>query len=140
MLQNAQKEVKTAEKEEREQGTAVTVAETSLKHATDQRGKAEKKVVKYEKQPEKWEDLDLEVKAVEIKDQTRRTKEEIKDTETRQKETQKNITDYEGNMLTLSVMLKEEAAAFTDEDVEKINESRKTMHLNLVRKTSRYSG
>ena len=34
---------KTAEKEEREQGTAVTVAETSLKHATEQREKVRKR-------------------------------------------------------------------------------------------------
>ena len=44
MLQTAQKDVKAAEKEEREQGTAVTIAETSLKHATEQRDKSGKKV------------------------------------------------------------------------------------------------
>ena len=80
MLQTAQKEVKAAEKEEREQGTAVTVAETSLKHATEQRDKVRKeRSAKHEKQPEEWEDLDLEVKEVEIKDQTKITKEEIKE-------------------------------------------------------------
>jgi hypothetical protein len=120
MLQTAQKEAKTAEKEEREQGTAVTVAETSLKHATEQRDKSGKKVEKHEKQPEKWEDLDLEVKAVEIKDQTKLTKEEVKQAEKRQKETETNIAGYEGDLLTLSVILKEEAAAFTNHDVEKI--------------------
>ncbi|MDQ0201105.1 coiled-coil domain-containing protein [Neobacillus ginsengisoli] len=120
MLQTAQKEAKTAEKEEREQGTAVTVAETSLKLATVQRDKSGKKVAKYEKQPEEWEDLDLEVKAVEINDQTRLTKEEVKQAEKRQKETETNITGYEGDLLTLSVILKEEAAAFTDNDLEKI--------------------
>ena len=46
MLQTAQKEVKAAEKEEREQGTAVTIAETTLKHATEQRDKSGKKVAK----------------------------------------------------------------------------------------------
>ncbi|MCM2535076.1 hypothetical protein NDK43_25480 [Neobacillus pocheonensis] len=120
MLQTAQKEAKAAEKEERDQGTAVTVAETSQKHATEQRDKLGKKVSKHEKQPEEWEDLDLEVKAVEIKDQTKRTKEEIKQAEKRQKETEANITGYEGDLLTLSVILKEEAAAFTDTDLEKI--------------------
>ncbi|MGM0877375.1 MAG: hypothetical protein ACQEWV_22235 [Bacillota bacterium] len=120
MLQTAQKETKTAEKEEREQGTAVTVAETSLKHATEQCDKLGKKVAKHEKQPEEWEDLDLEVKAVEIKDQMKRTKDEVKQTEKRQKETETNITGFEGDLLTLSVILKEEAAAFTEHDVEKI--------------------
>jgi hypothetical protein len=121
MLQTAQKEAKSAEKDEREQGTAVTVAETSLKHATEQRDKSGKKVEKYEKQPEQWADLDLEVKAVEIKDQTKLTKEEVKQAEKRQKETETNIAGYEGDLLTLSVILKEEAAAFTNEDLEKIN-------------------
>jgi len=120
MLQTASKEVKAAEKEEREQGTAVTVAETSLKHSIEQREKAGKKVAKHEKQPEEWEEHDLEVKEVEIKDQTKLTKKEIKDTEKQEKETETNITNYEGDLFTLSVVLKEEAASFTDEDIEKI--------------------
>ncbi|MGM0901040.1 MAG: hypothetical protein ACQEXB_08045 [Bacillota bacterium] len=120
MLQTASKEVKAAEKEEREQGTAVTVAETSLTHSTEQREKAGKKVAKHEKQPEEWEEHDLEVKEVEIKDQTKLTKKDIKDTEKQQKETETNITNYEGDLFTLSVVLKEDAASFTDEDVEKI--------------------
>ncbi|MFB5196320.1 hypothetical protein ACE198_15530 [Neobacillus sp. KR4-4] len=120
MLHTAQKEAKTAEKEEREQGTAVTVAETSLKHAGEQRDKLGKKVEKHEKQPEQWEALDLEVKEVEIKDQTRLAKEEIKQAEKRQKETGSKITGYEGDLLTLSVILKEDAAVFTNDDLEKI--------------------
>jgi hypothetical protein len=120
MLQTAQKEAKAAEKEEREQGTAVTVAETSLQHATEQREKTGKKVAKHERQPEEWEDLDLEVKEVEIKDQTKITKDEVKKTEKRQKETETNIANYEGDLLTLSVILKEDAAAFTDHELEKI--------------------
>ena len=132
MLQTAQKEAKAAEKEEREQGTAVTVAETTLKHATEQREKSGKKIAKHEKQPEEWEDLDLEVKAVEIKDQTKITKEEVKQAEKRQKETEANITGYEGDLLTLSVILKEEAAAFTDDDIEKIKSQGKVVYLILV--------
>ncbi|MGY3717490.1 hypothetical protein ACWE42_18425 [Sutcliffiella cohnii] len=120
MHQTAQKEAKAAEKEERAQGTAVTVAETSLQHAKEQRTKASKKIAKHEKHPEEWEDLDLEVKEVEIKDQTKQTKDEIKRVEKRQKETETNIAGYEGDILTLSVILKEEASAFTDEEVEKI--------------------
>ncbi|WP_342430699.1 hypothetical protein [Neobacillus sp. FSL H8-0543] len=120
MIQTAQKEAKTAEKEEREQGTAVTVAETSLKHATEQRDKSGKKIAKHEKQPEEWEDLDLDVKALEIKDQMKITKEEVKQAEKRQKETETNITGYEGDLLTLSVILKEEAAVFTDNELEMI--------------------
>jgi hypothetical protein len=120
MLQTAQKEAKAAEKEEREQGTAVTVAETSLKHAGEQRDKSAKKVAKHEKQPEDWEDLDLEVKAVEIKDQQKITKDEIKQAEKAQKETEAKITGYEGDLLTLSVILKEEAAPFTEGDLDKI--------------------
>ncbi len=120
MLQTAQKEAKAAEKEEREQGTAVTVAETSLQHATEQREKTGKKIAKHEKQPEEWADLDLNVKEVEIKDQTKITKDAVKKTEKRQKETETNIASYEGDLLTLSVILKEEAAAFTDHELEKI--------------------
>ncbi|WP_102349244.1 hypothetical protein [Bacillus sp. Marseille-P3661] len=120
MLQSAQKETKAAEKDEREQGTAVTVAETSIQHAIVQRDKAGKKIEKHEKQPEKWEDLDLEVKAVEIKDQTKRAKDDVKHTEKRQKETETTIAGYEGDLLTLSVILKEDAATFTEEDLEKI--------------------
>ncbi|MEH7308754.1 hypothetical protein [Neobacillus drentensis] len=120
MLQTAQKEAKTAEKEEREQGTAVTVAETSLKHAIELRDKSGKKVEKHAKQPEQWEDLDLEVKEVEIKDQTKLAKEEVKQAEKRQKETETKIAGYEGDLLTLSVILKEEAAVFTNDDLEKI--------------------
>ncbi|MGG1674164.1 hypothetical protein ACIFOT_00270 [Neobacillus sp. NRS-1170] len=120
MLQTAQKEVKTAEKEEREQGTAVTVAETSLKHAIEQRDKSGKKVEKHGKQPEQWADIDLEVKEVEIKDQTKLTKEEVKQAEKHHKETETNIAGFEGDLLTLSVILKEEAAAFTNNDLEQI--------------------
>jgi hypothetical protein len=130
MLQTAQKEAKTAEKEEREQGTAVTVAETSLKHAALQRDKSGKKIAKHEKQPEEWEDLDLEVKAVEIKDQTKITKEDVKQTEKRQKESESNITGFEGDLLTLSVILKEEAAVFTDHDLEKIKNQGKACILS----------
>ncbi|WHY89817.1 hypothetical protein QNK12_19245 [Neobacillus cucumis] len=130
MLQTAQKEARAAEKEEREQGTAVTVAETSLKHATEQRVKSGKKVAKLEKQPEEWEDLDLEVKEVEIKDQTKKTIEEKKQAEKRQKEIEANITGYEGDLLTLSVILKEEALAFTDSDLEKVKSQGKACILS----------
>ncbi|MEH7073342.1 hypothetical protein [Neobacillus drentensis] len=130
MLQTAQKEAKTAEKEEREQGTAVTVAETSLKHAVEQRDKSGKKVEKHEKQPEQWEDLDLEVKEVEIKDQTKLAKEEVKQAEKRQKETDTKITGYEGDLLTLSVILKEEAAVFTNDDLERIKSQGKACILS----------
>ncbi|WP_144552383.1 hypothetical protein [Bacillus sp. X1(2014)] len=130
MLQTAQKEAKTAEKEEREQGTAVTVAETSLKHVVEQRDKAGKKLEKHEKQPEQWEDLDLEVKEVEIKDQTKLAKEEVKQAEKRQKETDTKITGYEGDLLTLSVILKEEAAVFTNDDLEKIKSQGKACILS----------
>ncbi|MBO1511358.1 hypothetical protein [Metabacillus bambusae] len=130
MLQTAHKEAKTAEKEEREQGTAVTVAETSFQHATEQREKLGKKVAKHEKQPDEWESLDLEVKAVEIKDVTKITKEEIKNSEKRLKETETNITGYEGDLLTLSVILKEEASAFTEQDIEKIKSQGKACILS----------
>ncbi|MEH7379072.1 hypothetical protein V7138_01120 [Bacillus sp. JJ1533] len=120
MMQTAQKDARAAEKAEREQGTAVTIAETSLQHAKEQRVKAGKKVAKYDKQPEGWEDLELEVKEIEIKDQTKVTNEEIKKVEKRQKDTETLIAGYEGDLLTLSVILKEEAAAFTEQDVEKI--------------------
>ncbi|WP_040209112.1 coiled-coil domain-containing protein [Neobacillus jeddahensis] len=130
MLQTAQKEARTAEKEERDQGTAVTVAETSLQHAKGQREKLGKKVAKHEKQPEEWEDLDLEVKAVEITDQTKIAKDEVKQTEKLLKETEATITGYEGDLLTLSVILKEEAAAFTDQDVEKIKNQGKACILS----------
>ncbi|MDQ0268590.1 hypothetical protein [Cytobacillus purgationiresistens] len=130
MLQTAQKEVKSAEKEERQQGTAVTVAETSLKHAADQREKAGKKVSKHDKQPEAWEETDLEVKEVEIKDQTKQTKEELKRTEKQQKETETNITGHEGDMLTLSVILKDSAAPFNEEDLEKIKNQGKACILS----------
>lgn len=130
MLQTAQKETKAVEKEEREQGTAVTVAETSLQIAGVQRDKSGKKVAKHEKPPEEWEDLDLEVKAVEIKDYTKQTVEEVKQAEKRQKETEANITGYEGDLLTLSVILKEEAAAFTDTDLEKVKSQGKACILS----------
>ncbi|MED4226936.1 hypothetical protein [Neobacillus cucumis] len=120
MLQTAQKEAKTADKEEREQGTAVTVAETSFKLATEQRDKSGKKVEKHDKQPETWEDLELEIKEIEIKDQTKLAKEEVKKAEKRQKESETRISGFEGDLLTLSVILKEEAAAFTENDVERI--------------------
>ncbi|MBM7651415.1 hypothetical protein [Neobacillus cucumis] len=120
MLQTAQKEAKTADKEEREQGTAVTVAETSFKLATEQRDKSGKKVEKHDKQPEAWEDLELEIKEIEIKDQTKLAKEEVKKAEKRQKESETRISGFEGDLLTLSVILKEEAAAFTENDVERI--------------------
>ncbi|MEH7333977.1 hypothetical protein V7161_15135 [Neobacillus drentensis] len=130
MLQTAQKEVRTAEKEEREQGTAVTVAETSLKHAIEQRGKSGKKVEKHGKQPEQWADIDLEVKEVEIKDQTKLTKEEVKQAEKHQKEAETNIAGFEGDLLTLSVILKEEAAAFTNNDLEQIKSQGKACILS----------
>ena len=134
ILQTSQKETKAAEKEEREQGTAVTVAETSLKLAVVQRDKSGKKVAKHEKQPEDWEDLDLEIKAVAIKDQTKQTIEEVKQAEKRLKETNTNIAGYEGDMLTLSVILKEEAAAFTYADLEKIKSQGKACILTWCEK------
>src|SRR5690606_17439687 len=109
---------------------AVTVAETSVQHAIKEREKSEKKVAKHEKQVEAWEDLDLEIKAVEIKDQTKKTKDEIKQTEKRQKESEANITSYDGDMLTLSVILKEESAPFTEEDIEKIKSQGKSCILS----------
>jgi hypothetical protein len=130
MLQTANKEAKAAEKDEREQGTAVTVAETSLQLAAEQRDKSGKKLDKHGKPPEKWEDLDLDVKDVEIKDQTKLTKEEVKQTEKLQKDTETNITGYEGDLLTLSVILKEEAAAFTEQDIEKIKSQGKACILS----------
>ncbi|KAA9012109.1 coiled-coil domain-containing protein [Niallia endozanthoxylica] len=134
LLQTSQKDVKAAEKEEREQGTAVTVAETSLKHAAEQRDKSGKKIAKHEKQPEEWENLDLEVKEVEIKDQTKITKAEIKQAEKLQKETADNITGYEGDQLTLSVILKEESSPFTEEDIEKIKSQGKSCILSWCEK------
>ena len=110
------------------------IAETTLKHATEQRDKSGKKVQKHEKQPEEWENLDLDVKEVEIKDQTKIAKEEVKKAEKTQKETEASITGYEGDMLTLSVILKEEAAAFTDEDVEKIKALGKSCILSWCEK------
>lgn len=120
MLQTAQKEAKRAEKEEREQGTAVTKAETTLEHEKEQRAKAGKKVTKLEKRPEEWEELDLKIKEIEIKDQTKKTKDGIKQTEKLQKETETKIAGYEGDLLTLSVILKEEATIFTNDEIEKI--------------------
>ena len=134
MLGTAQKDVKAAEKEERAQGEAVVRADTSLKHSIEQREKSGKKVQKHEKQPEEWEDLDLNVKEVEIKDRTKIAKEEVKKAEKRQKETEANITGYEGELLTLSVILKEEAASFTDEDVEKIKGQGKSCILSWCEK------
>lgn len=130
MLQTANREARKAEKEEREQSTAVTVAETSVKHATEQRGKAGKKITKHEKQPEEWEDLDLEVKELEIRDLTRITNEEIKQAEKHKKETETNITNYEGDLLTLSVILKKEAASFTENDIDKIKNQGKASILS----------
>jgi len=120
MLQTAQKEARQAEKEERQQGTAVTKAETTLEHAKEQRGKAAKKIAKHETEPQEWEDLDLNIKEVEIKDLTKKTKEEIKQTEKLQKEAETTIASYEGDLLTLSVILKEEATSFTNDEIEKI--------------------
>lgn len=130
MQQSASKDLRAAEKEERAQEKAVTVAETSVEHAVKERTKAEKKVAKHEKEVTAWEDLDLEVKAVAIKDQTKKTKEEIKQTEKRQKDAEANITSYEGDMLTLSVILKEESSAFTEEDIEKIKSQGKASILS----------
>ena len=76
----------------------------------------------------------MDVKEVEIKDQTKIAKEELKKAEKRQKETEASITGYEGDMLTLSVILKEEAAAFTDEDVEKIKSQGKSCILSWCEK------
>jgi hypothetical protein len=130
MLQNAQKEAKAAEKEEREQGTAVTVAETSLQHGIAQRDKSGKKVAKHDKLPEEWEELDLEVKGIEIKDQSKQTIEEVKEAEKRQKESETNIAGYEGDLLTLSVILKEDAAPFTDKELEKVKNQGKSCILS----------
>ncbi|MBP2240938.1 uncharacterized protein YkuJ [Cytobacillus eiseniae] len=120
MLQTAQKEAKQAEKEEREQGTAVTKAETTLDHAKVQRDKAGKKAAKHEQQPQEWEELDLKIKEVEIIDLTKKTKEQIKQTESLQKEAETKMAGYEGDLLTLSVILKKEAAVFTNDDIKKI--------------------
>jgi len=125
MLQAAKKEAKESEKAEREQGTAVTVAETTLKHTNEQCDKAEKKVAKHGKQPEKWEEQDLDVKESEIKDRTKLTKEELKATEKQHSETEANIAAHKGDKITLSMILKEEAATFTPADLEIIQKQGK---------------
>ena len=124
MLQAAKKEAKDSEKAEREQGTAVTVAETTLKHTEEQCDKAEKKVSKHGKQPEKWED-DLDVKESEIKDRTKLTKSELKKTEKLFSETEASIAAHKGDRITLSMILKEEAAAFEADDLEQIQKQGK---------------
>ena len=103
-----------------------------------------KKVQKHEKQPEEWENLDLEVKEVEIKDQTKITKEEVKRLKNAKKKQNRILAGYEGDLLTLSVILKEEAAAFTDDDVEKIKSQGKSCilswceeHQAIVRRRTR---
>lgn len=130
MHQTAHKEAKEVEKEERAQSTAVTVADTSLKHAKVQCEKTEKKVAKHEKQPEPWEEADLDIKETEIKDQTKITKEALKKSEKKQKETEAKITGYEGDKLTLSVILKQEASTFTALHLEQIQNQGKTCILN----------
>lgn len=125
LLQTAQKEAKEAEKTEREQEKAVTIAQTSLEHAQTQREKAEKKTAKHERQPERWEDIDLTMKEAEIKDQTKLTKDALKQCEKQQKHTEKSITEFEGDLLTLSVILKEESAPFTEESLDKIKKQGK---------------
>jgi hypothetical protein len=134
MFQTAQKEAKTAEKEEREQGTAVTVAETTFQHAKEQRDKSGKKVAKYEKQPEEWEEIDLNIKSLEINDQIKITKDKVKQSEKRQKETESIITGFEGDLLTLSIILKEEAAVFTDDELEMIKSQGRACILNWCEK------
>ena len=130
LQQTAQKEAKEADKEERKQDKEVTVAETSLKMAKEQAKKAEKKLSKHEREPEKWEDQDLEVKEVEIKDRTKLTKKQLDQSEKKLKETSERINGYEGDQLTLSVILKEQPLAFTDEVVEKIKSQGKSCILS----------
>ncbi|MEH6943146.1 hypothetical protein [Bacillus sp. JJ722] len=130
MHQTAHKEAKEVEKEERAQSTAVTVAETSLEHAKVQCEKTEKKVAKHEKQPEPWEDADLDIKETEIKDQTKITKDALKKAEKKHKETEANITAYEGDKLTLSVILKQEASTFKASHLEQIQKQGKSCILN----------
>lgn len=134
MLQTARKETKESEKEEREQGTAVTVAETSLKHANEQWIKTEKKVAKHDKQAETWEGKDLDVKEVEIKDRTKLTKNELKKAGKQLDETKTSISGYEGDQLTLSVILKESAITFTTSDLEQIKKQGKACILNWCNK------
>ncbi|MCS0652465.1 hypothetical protein [Cytobacillus firmus] len=134
MVQAAAKETKAAEKEEREQEKTVTIAETSLKHGMDQRKKSSKKVAKHDQKPEEWEELDLEVKTIEITDQTKQTNAEIKKTEERKKEAEQSITEFEKDQLHLSVILKEEAAAFSDDDIEKIKSQGKQSILSWSEK------
>ena len=129
-FQTAQKEAKDADKEERKQEKEVTVAETTLKHAQEQTKKAEKKLNKHEKEPETWEGQDLDVKELEIKDRTKIAKDRLKKVEKEQKETDARITGYEGDQLTLSVILKDEAAAFEEDDLEKIKTIGKKCILN----------
>ena len=124
MLQASKKEAKESEKAEREQGTAVTVAETTLKHTEEQCEKTEKKVAKHGKQPEKWED-DLDVKESEIKDRTKLTKDELKKTEKQFSETEASIAAHKGDRITLSMILKEEAAVFEQDDLEQIQKQGK---------------
>ncbi|WP_462405130.1 coiled-coil domain-containing protein [Gracilibacillus sp. Marseille-QA3620] len=130
LFQSAQKEAREADKEERKQEKEVTVAETTLKHALDQRKKAEKKLSKHEKEPETWEGQDLDVKELEIKDRTKIAKDRLKKAEKGQKETDARITGYEGDQLTLSVILKDEAAPFANEDLETIKNQGKSCILS----------
>ncbi|WP_139891911.1 hypothetical protein [Bacillus sp. D386] len=126
LQQTAQKEAKEADKEERKQDKEVTVAETSLNLANEQAKKAQKKLSKHEQEPEKWEDQDLDVKEVEIKDRTKLTKKQLDQTEKKLKETNERINGYEGDQLTLSVILKENPVPYTDEVVERIKNQGKS--------------
>lgn len=124
MLNASKKEAKESEKAEREQEKAVTVAETTLKHTQEQCDKMEKKVAKHGRQPEKWEE-DLDVKESEIKDRTKLTKDELKATEKQFSETETSIEAHKGDRITLSMILKEEAATFEPEDIELIQKQGK---------------
>ena len=46
------------------------------------------------------------------------------------KETETNIAGYEGDLLTLSVILKEEGTAFTEDDIKKIQSQGKSCILS----------
>lgn len=130
MFQNAKKEEKEKEKEERNQGTAVTVAETTVKHTQELCEKAEKKVAKHGKQAEKWEEEDLDLKETEIKDRTKLTKEELKKTEKKRSNTESSIAEHQGNKITLSMILKESAATFTPFSLEEIQKKGKACILS----------
>ncbi|WP_050614596.1 hypothetical protein [Bacillus testis] len=124
-LESLKKEVAACETEEREQSDGIKTTIGTLGAIVPQLEKSSKKVQKHGKQPEEWEDLNLELKEIQLSQESNETQSELSAAQKLLEETQEKIRGYESNKNTLSAILEEPPSLCMPEDQEAVHQDAK---------------